>query len=169
MLVSGHKISTGSTLGPWGTPFDVPLILSSDCYLGHCASSSPLLWSPKALWLCSWDMIRIRILPCLEIFHNQQEIRGIILMGKFSLTCEQINRNQIPLEETVDIHCRSKVVFLRETEFSASLLQSSVSHDPSEIILLCWSMLSAETVVLLHIVFLEHVILFSLILWWIQS
>jgi len=25
-----------------------------------------------------------------------------------------------------------------ETTFSASLLQSSVSHDPSEIILICW-------------------------------
>jgi len=25
-----------------------------------------------------------------------------------------------------------------KTEFSASLLQSSVSHDPSEIILICW-------------------------------
>ncbi len=28
--------------------------------------------------------------------------------------------------------------FVREAEFSASLLQSSVSHDPSEIILICW-------------------------------
>jgi len=26
-----------------------------------------------------------------------------------------------------------------KAEFSASLLQSSVSHDPSEIILICWS------------------------------
>ncbi len=25
-----------------------------------------------------------------------------------------------------------------QTEYSASLLQSSVSHDPSEIILICW-------------------------------
>jgi len=27
---------------------------------------------------------------------------------------------------------------MKKTEFSASLLQSSVSHDPSEIILICW-------------------------------
>ncbi len=37
-------------------------------------------------------------------------------------------------------------------EFSASLLMSSVSHDPSEIILICWFIMSVETVVLFHIV-----------------
>ncbi len=39
----------------------------------------------------------------------------------------------------------------RSTEFSASLLQSSVSHDPSEIILIFWFIMSVETVVLLHV------------------
>ncbi len=39
----------------------------------------------------------------------------------------------------------------RKAEFSASLLQSSVSHDTSEIILICWFIISVETVVLLHI------------------
>ncbi len=56
----------------------------------------------------------------------------------------------------------------RRAESSASLLQSSVSHDPSEIILICWFIISVETVVLLHI-FLEPVILFSLNIWWIKS
>ncbi len=45
-----------------------------------------------------------------------------------------------------------------KAEFSASLLQSSVSHDPSEIILICWfaaqeKMYSYYQVVLLHIFF----------------
>ncbi len=38
-----------------------------------------------------------------------------------------------------------------EAEFSASLLQSSVSHDPSEILIICWFTMSNETVVLLNI------------------
>ncbi len=40
-----------------------------------------------------------------------------------------------------------------KAEFSASLRQSSVSHDPSEIILIYWFMINVETVVLLNIFF----------------
>jgi len=52
-----------------------------------------------------------------------------------------------------------------KTEFSASLLQSSVSHDPSEIILISWFIISVETGVLLHNVFLkrDHFVFDSLI------
>ncbi len=52
--------------------------------------------------------------------------------------------------------------------FHQPLFQFLVLHDPSEIILICWFITSVETVVLLHIL-LEPVILFSLVLWWINS
>ncbi len=48
------------------------------------------------------------------------------------------------------------------------LLQSSVSRDPSEIILIYWFIISAEIVVLLNVFFLTGDV-FSLILWWIKS
>ncbi len=35
-------------------------------------------------------------------------------------------------------------------KFSASLHQSSVSRDPAEILLICWFIMSVETVVLLN-------------------
>ncbi len=57
-----------------------------------------------------------------------------------------------------------------KAEFSASLLQSSVSHDPSEIILKCWIIISVADLIcwftvklLCCLIFLEPVLLFSLI------
>ncbi len=41
--------------------------------------------------------------------------------------------------------------FEAKAEFSASLIQSSVSHDPSEIILICW--FGAEETFLIIIIF----------------
>ncbi len=63
-----------------------------------------------------------------------------------------------------------------KAEFSASLLQSSVSHDPSEIILTCsfaaqknFLLLSMfKTVVLLNII-VETLIIVFRTLWWIES
>ncbi len=60
-------------------------------------------------------------------------------------------------------------------KFSASLLQSSVSHDPSEIILICWFaaqktfliIINVKTVVLLNI-FVETIIYLFRFLWWIE-
>jgi len=61
-----------------------------------------------------------------------------------------------------------------KAEFSASLLQSSVSHDSSEIILICWfaaqeTFLIIINVVLCLIFFVETDALFFRILWWIWS
>ncbi len=36
------------------------------------------------------------------------------------------------------IYCKTSFISVIKAEFSASLLQSSVSHDPSEIILIYW-------------------------------
>ncbi len=58
-----------------------------------------------------------------------------------------------------------------KAEFSASLLRSSVSHDPSEIILKCWFAAQEtfiKTVVLLYI-FVETMIHFSGLFRWIES
>ncbi len=51
-----------------------------------------------------------------------------------------------------------------QTEFSASLLQSSVSHDPSEI---CW-FASQETFLIINVenIFVEYVIHFFLKILW---
>ncbi len=46
-----------------------------------------------------------------------------------------------------------------------NFLQSSVSHDPSEIIPICWFITSVETVVLRHIVFWN---MWYFFIWWIQ-
>ncbi len=38
-----------------------------------------------------------------------------------------------------------------KTEFSASLLQSSVSHDPSEIILICWFAAKETFIIIINV------------------
>ncbi len=48
-----------------------------------------------------------------------------------------------------------------KSEFSASLLQSSVSHDPSEIILICWLAVQ-ETFIIIIIIIIN----ISRTLWW---
>ncbi len=63
-----------------------------------------------------------------------------------------------------------------KAEFSASFLQSSVSHDPSEIILICW-LAAQETFLIINVenscsasyIFVETITLFFRILWWIES
>ncbi len=42
-----------------------------------------------------------------------------------------------------------------KAEFSASLLQSLVSHDPSEIILICW-FAAQETLIITIIIYVEY-------------
>ncbi len=63
---------------------------------------------------------------------------------------------------------KNNVFLWRNAEFSSAIFQYLVSHDPSEIILICWFIISVETVVLLNI-YLEPVILFSLVIWWINN
>jgi len=60
--------------------------------------------------------------------------------------------------------------------FLTSLLQSSVSHDPSEITIICW-FAAQETfliiiiieIVVLLIIFVETIMQFIRILWWIEG
>ncbi len=42
-------------------------------------------------------------------------------------------------------------IFWCKAEFSASLLQSSVSHDPSEIILICWYAVQETFLIIINI------------------
>ncbi len=64
----------------------------------------------------------------------------------------------------------------RKAEFSASLLQSSVSHDPLDIILICW-FTAQETIIYVLLmlktvqinIFVEIMIHFFWFLWWTES
>ncbi len=42
---------------------------------------------------------------------------------------------------------------MMQAEFSASLLQSSVSHDPSEIILICWFAAQETFLIIINVEF----------------
>ncbi len=54
-----------------------------------------------------------------------------------------------------------------KAEFSASLLQSSVSHDPSEIILIYWCI--AQVIFLIIINAEDNVVLLHIFLWNLES
>ena len=54
-----------------------------------------------------------------------------------------------------------------KAEFSASLLQSSVSHDPSEIILICWFAAQETFMIIINVE--NSCVLFFRIPWWIES
>ncbi len=66
---------------------------------------------------------------------------------------------------------------LAKLNLHQTLLQSSVSHDPSEIILICWFgslvtitiIINVETVVVLDLVGTIHDTFYSRFIWWIES
>ncbi len=62
-----------------------------------------------------------------------------------------------------------------KTEFSASLLQSSVSDDPSEIILICWFAAQVTFIIIENSCAAQYILVKTMIkkkfqiLWWIES
>ncbi len=65
------------------------------------------------------------------------------------------------------MHVKMKFISVIKAVFSASLLQSSVSHDPSEIILICW--FAAQETLLIIINVDNNGNFFLRIVWWIES
>ncbi len=65
------------------------------------------------------------------------------------------------------------IFLLNEITVIFQWLQSSVSHDPSEIILICW-FAAQETFIIIIIIYVENIeyfcgIIFFRILWWTES
>ncbi len=56
-----------------------------------------------------------------------------------------------------------------KSEFSASLLQSSVSHDPSEIIIICWFAAQQTFLVIINVGSIRaHISFGNCVIWWIE-
>ncbi len=90
------------------------------------------------------------VIQCVQIYTTVQNFRvGKMLLKEVFYTYQ----GSIYLIKNTGKLWKIITTILKYCTFSASWLQSSVSHDPSEIILICW--FAAQETFLIHFIFLD--------------